>query len=342
MRLELNALQCEEIFLNLADLTQSLWNEMDKASKVSYAEDLVSKMTRPKFDFVKIFEHEFVDRKEELALFEYQGKGFILVPANEAEIGFDIDSFLPTKEQQDCFDSVKEEFAKPYTLPGLLEFYLTPPRKIKTKTMLVEGIPVAAERGPVDLDDPEVLALIAKGENLEGVKEGELAIHFYAADDYDVWRRRKISHQEVVESLAAQGFRLPTSDEWEYLCAGGTTSLFRWGNEHPMDKYPTDTYKSMGKSRLPKVLPEVEFMEHWELNCFFLSIAQDTYECEIVAEPGIIRGGDGGGAVCGGYGYFLGWLPLATAFIDKSLGERSRNKPVDSWFVRRIVDVVNL
>jgi hypothetical protein len=38
----------------------------------------------------------------------------------------------------------------------------------------------------------------------------------------------------------------------------------------------------------------------------------------------VLCGGDGGEAICGGYGYFLAWLPLAVAYRDPGLPEMMR------------------
>jgi hypothetical protein len=34
----------------------------------------------------------------------------------------------------------------------------------------------------------------------------------------------------------------------------------------------------------------------------------------------VLCGGDGGSAACGGAGFFLGWLPLATSYRDDTFG----------------------
>ena len=39
------------------------------------------------------------------------------------------------------------------------------------------------------------------------------------------------THADLVGHLKNDGFRLLTSDEWEYLCGGGIATLFRWGDE---------------------------------------------------------------------------------------------------------------
>jgi len=82
-------------------------------------------------------------------------------------------------------------------------------------------------------------------------------------------------------------------------------------------RYPTDVK--------PKDRPDWEL--HREPNAFGLIIASDPYKSELVAEAGVTRGGDGGGTICGGAGYFAGGLTLATAFFDK---EVCVNDPTDS------------
>lgn len=101
----------------------------------------------------------------------------------------------------------------------------------------------------------------------------------------------------VPAALASRGLRMPSSDEWEHACGAGAGTLFRWGNDCPLDRVPCD---------------DVTGPQH-QLNAFGLHIAYDTYRAELTGDPAAVRGGDGGESVCGGYGALLGWLPLATA-----------------------------
>ncbi|MGK7924093.1 MAG: hypothetical protein AB4290_02365 [Spirulina sp.] len=45
-----------------------------------------------------------------------------------------------------------------------------------------------------------------------------------------VWEFTATSHETVVNSLAGEGLRLLTFDEWEDVCSGGSSTLFRWGD----------------------------------------------------------------------------------------------------------------
>jgi hypothetical protein len=102
---------------------------------------------------------------------------------------------------------------------------------------------------------------------------------------------------EAAAGFSDRGLRLPSPDEWEHACAAGAETLFRWGDECPLDRVPYDD--ATGPQSLP--------------NAFGLLIAHDSYSAELSSDPGSIHGGDGGESVCGGYGALLGWLPLATA-----------------------------
>ncbi|MFF2188968.1 hypothetical protein [Streptomyces sp. NPDC058155] len=112
----------------------------------------------------------------------------------------------------------------------------------------------------------------------------------------------------VTEFLTDQGLRLPAPDEWEHACAAGAETLFRWGSACPLDRAPYGDHDDpVGHRRRP--------------NAFGLRIARDVYESEMTSDPGSVYGGDGGEAVCGGYGAFVAWLPLATANRNPGMAE---------------------
>jgi hypothetical protein len=127
------------------------------------------------------------------------------------------------------------------------------------------------------------------------------------------------THVREVAPTDLGPFRLPTFDEWEYACGGGARTLFRWSNDCPTDRYPLEEPRFLSRLRDP----------HWDLhlrpNAFGVRIASNPYETEYCLKPGegggrvVARGGDGGGTICGGVGFFAGWIPLATAYYDIDL-----------------------
>lgn len=117
--------------------------------------------------------------------------------------------------------------------------------------------------------------------------------------------------------------RLPTCDEWDWACGAGAATLFRWGDDCPTDFYPGDTSPEHARLRKEWVHsggkfefepPPATWAEHERPNAFALQIAMNPYHVDLVADGPRTLGGDGGGNICGGAGFFLGWLPLATAF----------------------------
>ncbi|MFH8933963.1 hypothetical protein [Streptomyces griseosporeus] len=121
---------------------------------------------------------------------------------------------------------------------------------------------------------------------------------------------------DLPAALAARGLRMPTSDEWEHACGAGADTLFRWGNECPLDRIP------YGDDTGP----------HQELNAFGLRIAYDTYRAELTSDVTAVHGGDGGESVCGGYGRMLAWLPLATANRNAAMAEFVYGPDVDDLY----------
>lgn len=105
--------------------------------------------------------------------------------------------------------------------------------------------------------------------------------------------------------LAARGLRMPTPDEWEHACGAGAETLFRWGDECPLDRISYEDVTG------PQTEP----------NAFGLRIAYDTYRAEVTSDTSSVHGGDGGESVCGGYGVLLSWLPLATSHRNPAMAD---------------------
>jgi len=125
-------------------------------------------------------------------------------------------------------------------------------------------------------------------------------------------RRTPISYEKTLRQISPQGCRFPTSDEWEYACAAGSRTLFRWGNDTPDCYIPRIGSKDMA-----------QWDAHLRENAFGLFIARNPYYWEFVMEREILRGGDGGTALHAGVGKFAAWLTLASAFYREAYPENT-------------------
>lgn len=129
-----------------------------------------------------------------------------------------------------------------------------------------------------------------------------------------------IPHRHVTAFLKQEGFRLLTADEWEYVCAAGSRTLFYWVNEQ---------FEWSGDAT------------SWEdvRNAFGLAIARDTIaldgsdEWEYCADPTIMKG-DGGRLI----GYDTAYLSLASAYRFP-LNEKQINQGVTGPYFRRAYDL---
>lgn len=159
--------------------------------------------------------------------------------------------------------------------------YFAEPMTIEAYVASVTGRPRTVAQGPFLC---EVTTRAADAVVTDGVADGGLC------------------HADLAARVASDGFALPSAGEWEAACAGGAATLFHWGDHAPMEGYPL---ASEGWEREP--------------NAYGLDIACDTYRPDILDVPGIARGGDGGGMVCGAAGHFVAWLTLACAWCDPDL-----------------------
>lgn len=280
------------------------------------------------------------------------GARFVFVPGGEFEIGFDAAAWEPTDDERASY----EEAAEAYGLDDLshhLAQCLLPVRRVTIPSLLVEDRAKAVGWQPISEREararmgadfptpPKNLTLHAGGvtTKVEVIDGGP---RYLAASE--------LTHGALVQRIAP--FRLATSDEWEYLCGGGARTLFHWGDHAPCDLYPTDVSVEEAAWRRAWVLSggtlarpaggfARTFDRHLGPNRLGLHLGGDPYATELVAEPERRRGGDGGTAICGGAGYFLGWLPLASAYFEAELCQVDPGEPVggDGPRMRRVLEV---
>lgn len=133
---------------------------------------------------------------------------------------------------------------------------------------------------------------------------------------------------EMPAILAGRGLRLPSPDEWEHACGAGAATLWWWGEQYPVEYSPDED--GAGPQHEP--------------NVFGLRIARNTYDAELTSEEAVVKGGDGGESVCGGYGSFVEWLPLATANRNPGIAAFIHGPEGDAMYedfsVRPVIELV--
>lgn len=101
----------------------------------------------------------------------------------------------------------------------------------------------------------------------------------------------------------------------------------------------------VGRADPARPLPEQDRVgpQH-QPNVFGLRIAHNTYDAELTSERSVVKGGDGGESVCGGYGSFVEWLPLATANRNRGMAEfiygPDGEKLYEDYSVRPVIELV--
>jgi len=128
-----------------------------------------------------------------------------------------------------------------------------------------------------------------------------------------------IPQRHVAAFLRQHGFRLLTADEWEYICAAGSRTLFYWERIADEPAMNEDSWMALR-------------------NAFGLSMVKDTYQWEYVHDPSLMTGGDGGWAVCGGAGLFAQAITRASAY-RLPLNDKRINQGVYGPCFRRAYDL---
>jgi hypothetical protein len=283
------------------------------------------------------------------AVFTIEGTDFALVPGGRVRLGFDPGAFVPSDGQRASYEESVEAWGMPPALEEHLAAVLSPPREVRPPALLVEA--VAAEVGlqPLPADDPDVKDVVRSMRKDDRIRiiagRGRHELRVQRSEGVlRAWTVQPTSRPDLERGLASRGMRLLTSDEWEHACGGAAPTLFRWGDDCPCDRTPHDNTANECRRReaLVRLLvrDEPDWDQHLRPNVFGLTIARDPYANELVAEPQLWRGGDGGSSMCGGMGYFLCWLPLATSYLHHEMMAAADNGPssdVHGWWMRRVL-----
>ena len=289
----------------------------------------------PRFMFLRFEQFKRFGMQCDTAVFLCEGREFVFVPGDTVTLGWE--DFAVGMDEYTLMDM--QENLEEYGVTDVDSFLrenMSPVRTVTVPPMLVERSLNDIGWRRVALESPELEPF-----------QNEIRDHFHPKQNYlEISRKMRIyrkdgeviaeiyepvSFNDFVRKIRESGFSLPTEDEWEYLCGGGSRTLFRWGDsfDYSMKLYhfgtdqPTDT------------------AYHLELpNQFGLSIAFDPYKYEVVeTAEHYLKGGDGGCNICGGLGIALGYLPTATYYRPACSEEEKADIGGSSTFYRRVVRV---
>ena len=274
--------------------------------------------------------------RTDTAIYDCDGREFVFVPGGTVTLGWE--DFIHGMDEATRAE-MGENLAE-YGVTDLQSFLrecMSPVRERTIRPMLVERHTQAIGWRQVDVDGPEIAPYrkdIAQNHTPGRYFEihGEMRLRYddgaLIAELYE-----PVSYDEFLAKIKAEGFSLPTEDEWEYLCGGGSRTLFPWG-----DSFDYDMKLRHFEADKPADAPYTLQLP----NPFGLFIAHDPYQYEVMEDSEFfLKGGDGGCNICGGMGMALGYLPIATHFRDNGIfdGGLDYKNDIggDYTFYRRIV-----
>lgn len=256
--------------------------------------------------YLGIYECSQGEQQHGIAMFALGGTRFALIPDGQMQLGWER---APLEELQETWQQVRDRVGQPHAITQVLaqlggehppeempppvqlhewlDQHLSPLRTVELDPFLIE-----CKARPMEPDDQEI-------------------------DDQD-------PHYLLACQVAEQGFRLPTPDEWEHACSGGSRHLFRWG---PRWSIQVNIYDAGDDTDLSR------------RNGFGLLMNADPYQMEVVTSPDPLRGGDGGELVCGDAPNFASWLTAISSYVLDLRVQEFRDIYFEKVLVRRTLSV---
>ncbi|RJX39858.1 hypothetical protein D3P09_10715 [Paenibacillus pinisoli] len=324
--------------MRLDGLYADEWEGLLADSKKERIVRLLSEHNVP-FDLagMKIFSAYGVE--SETALLDWQGRKFVFVPGRKSVmLGWDsgIDSMKEgtRREIGDGFEEVDglNDYINKHTSP--IRTVDIPPMIVECELNEVGLVPVGyVDRGKgehqVEEDYLEQVEDYLYEFNTEHVMtEYSETCRFQRSEDdpmvYHIYAFDYTTREDLLAELQRDGFTLLTEDQWEYLCGAGQRTLFPFGGRFDEEV----RYAHLSETG-ENVLEQP--------NGLGVTIAYDPYKYEIVDSECLVKGGDGGSALCGGEPFIYMMLPLATYWRDAMAIELAEDEDLATgyYFYRR-------
>lgn len=197
------------------------WQKLSDEQRYRYAEELAAHLPQSvMFKGLRFYPDGSPELS--LALFEYGGALFSLIPGCEVQIGYDASKFRPTDEQIESFQDTAEAYEIDRDIYSYVQSVTTPPRKVTISPMLVEIQPTKIGLEAISSESLKIQNLLKEfPDRARMICNSRYG--FDRAEDGAVaaWEITSKTQKELATELEAEGLRLLTFDEWEYACGGG-------------------------------------------------------------------------------------------------------------------------
>ncbi|MBO9729749.1 MAG: SUMF1/EgtB/PvdO family nonheme iron enzyme [Chitinophaga sp.] len=300
---------------------RKLWNALPRSEAEKILQQLIN--TRfPEFTISHFETFEKFGQRTFTAVLSLNGAEFVFVPGDTVVLGLDSWN-IPAENRANMGAMFNDNFEE---MDNYIRERLSPVRTVTIGPMIVERNYQATGYFPVALTDERLTADEYFEKTFAEVKASSREHWNYTVNDafrlvkdgdhIQAFLYQPSSHQELVQEITATGFRLPTEDEWEYLCGGGSRTLFPWGDG--IDYNKNYAYARREGSEEENYLDTP--------NQFGLVIAHNPYHSEVMMDSKwFLKGGDGGCNLCGGGGLDLGYLSVGTYFRDPGIFDDDMN-----------------
>lgn len=311
------------------------WNALPEPEAEAILQQLIQTQF-PEFTILRFETFEKFGQHTYTAVLDYEGAEFVFVPGDTVVLGLDAWN-MAADNRKNIAGMFENNFGE---MDNYIRERLSPVRTVTIGPMIVERQYRQTGYFPVALTDERLTSDDYFEKTFAEVKASPREHWTYTVnssfrlvkdgDNITAWLYQAASREELIQEIQDTGFRLPTEDEWEYLCGGGSRTLYPWGDSIDYSK----DYLYFTNNDHPELYLDIP-------NQFGLVIANNPYRYEVMMDSEwFLKGGDGGCNLCGGGGLDLGYLGVGTYFRDVSIFDEDLNYEEevtgDYTFVRRI------